>query len=213
MPPACPDAPPAAVEALLDQHRRLVYLLAYRLCRGRPHLDVEDLTQVGLVAAGRAIRRFDPARDVKLSSFIGLCAEQSMRAEAARNRPWRQLPVDGDGQEWDVPDHRPGVVADVQEREEQQHRRGLLAQLLGQLPARQREALARRYGLEGYAPHSLSELGRVLRTTPEGARQLCDRAVKAIRRNARQLGAGPSGLNEEGVEAAAAPSAWHSSSC
>jgi RNA polymerase sigma factor (sigma-70 family) len=205
MPAACPDAPPAAVEALLDQHRRLVYLLAYRLCRGRPHLDVEDLIQAGLVAAGRAIRRFDPARDVKLSSFVALCAERSMRAEAARSRPWRQLPVDGDGEEWDVPDHRPGVVADVQEREEQQHQRALLAQLLDLLPPRQREALVRRFGLDGYAPHSLSELGRVLRTTPEGARQLCDRAVKAIRRNASQLDTGPAGLKTEGVEAVAAP--------
>lgn len=64
---------------------------------------------------------------------------------------------------------------------------GLLGELLGSLKPRERFIVARRVGLGG-GPMTLSQVGQVLGITRERVRQIFNKAIERLRRNARQEG-------------------------
>jgi RNA polymerase nonessential primary-like sigma factor len=59
---------------------------------------------------------------------------------------------------------------------------------LAQLPARQRNVIQRRYGLNGFETHTLEELARELRVTRERVRQLQIEALASLRGILREQG-------------------------
>ena len=58
-----------ALASLVISHRGLVVQIARRYAKGVRHLDVEDLTQEGMIGFLVAAARFDPAYGAKLSTF------------------------------------------------------------------------------------------------------------------------------------------------
>ncbi len=62
-----------------------------------------------------------------------------------------------------------------------------VVEALSHLEPRLHEILARRFGLDGYQPHTLDEIGRVLSVTRERVRQLETRALRQLRAIAPEL--------------------------
>jgi RNA polymerase primary sigma factor len=91
-----------------------------------------------------------------------------------------EAPVGEDGDQT-VGDHVPDDGAGPVDRIEQQSQAEHLASIVEQLPERDRLALELRYGLRDDQPRTLAEVGRVLGTTRERARQLEAQALRALR--------------------------------
>lgn len=72
-----------AVERLVDAHIRLVYKVARRYrCRS---YSLEDLVQEGVVGLMQAIRRFDPARGCRLSTYAMHWIRQAITRAVEQN--------------------------------------------------------------------------------------------------------------------------------
>lgn len=88
----------------------------------------------------------------------------------------------------DPPDHRPGPGEDDGGTDAAER----VALLIGAsgLSAREREVIARRYGLEGRAAETLERIGKRLRVTKERVRQIEVAAIRKLRKAAALAGAG-----------------------
>ena len=63
----------------------------------------------------------------------------------------------------------------------------LLRKTLSCLTARERELIARRYGYDGFSPHSIEECGAIMNISQSRARQIETAALKKLRFNAAKL--------------------------
>ncbi len=77
-----------------------------------------------------------------------------------------------------LPDHAEMTIEDQATRADTAAR---LRAALSALTPREREVLARRYGLGGYRAHTLSEVGRAIGLTRERARQIEAQALRQVR--------------------------------
>jgi len=160
-----------AVQEAMEQHEGLVH--AFIRCQGGGDISYEEALQAGRVGLWRAIRGYDPARGTAFSTYawVAICRQIHRRAKEL-NRD-----VDGWSQEmpasWSVPE--PAVEL------ERQLIRGVLLDLVDQLPERLRRVIVARYGLGEDPPCLLKELGEELGLTRERVRQLQQEALAWLR--------------------------------
>lgn len=83
-----------AADQLVRANLRLVSKLAWRFqARVGPALEMEDLFQEGVIGLGRAIEKFDPDRDLKLSTYATWWIRQHMERAIADKQRAIRLPV------------------------------------------------------------------------------------------------------------------------
>lgn len=73
---------PAAVVALVEQYRSLVFAIAARF----HGVEFDDLVQEGMLGLWSAARRFDPSQGSSFGAFAALCIQRKMLAVAASHR-------------------------------------------------------------------------------------------------------------------------------
>ena len=163
-----------------------VKALAWRFARGSSRLDVDDLYSVGMVevceavAAGRGLDAENPV------AYLCGVARFAMCDEWRRVHSWSTASLDAP-----LTDHThsstlcdvlvaPTALAPVvSERERALH------DALGQLSARQRAVLRRRFGLEQHGATSRRQTGEELRTSESNVKSLQRRGVAALRADAQ----------------------------
>ena len=194
----------SAKEQMIESNLRLVHALA-RPYRGRG-VPYEDLVQEGVVGLIRAVERFDHRRGRKFSTYAAWWIRRSLMdaldkarairipAAAARQRAQRDLPRVT--QSLDAPigeDATPlyELIADEaaqspwQRADELEARREVWS-MLGKLPPRHRQVLARRYGLVADRVQTHAQIGALLGVGEERSRQLERQALQWL----RELGGG-----------------------
>jgi RNA polymerase sigma factor (sigma-70 family) len=139
-------------------------------------VPVEDLIQVGLLAAVRSVPCFDPTAGVKFVSYAGVSAQRAIhRAVVA----WKLLPQAGKSEAdflGEMADHRELPV--IGDKETANFVRKLIDEQLGE---RERELLGQRFGLDGSPPRTYSELAEVTGTSRQNVQQLVERALRRLR--------------------------------
>lgn len=178
---------------LVEDHLHLLDLAAGHWARRYPVLDRDDLRQAAYFGLRRAAERFDPERGVLFSTFafhaLRNAIQESIpdllgvvRVPRAAMFPRPSVTsLDDDGAapepEDDCTASDPAEVAC--HAEDRQRIRAALGQLRH---ARDREVIARRFGLDGHAPENLREIGEALGgISIERVRQLETRALTALR--------------------------------
>jgi len=76
-----------------------------------------------------------------------------------------------------LPDERIDLDGEVMDREQTE----VITEVLGELDDREREVLERLFGLNGYAVHTLEEIGGILGYTREGTRLIKVKALNKLR--------------------------------
>jgi RNA polymerase sigma factor (sigma-70 family) len=168
----------ASLASLMDQHDGLVHhILRRQWCSS---LSYTDVLQEGRIGLWRAILGFDPARGVSFSTYACLAIARHIwravsrqqaqdDAQAAReeeNQKYGPAPVL-------LPD--PWLCLVAQEVQE-----ALLAQVVA-LPARQRQVVQAYYGLDGQGSRTLTQVGRELGCSRQGATYHYRRALVRLR--------------------------------
>lgn len=119
--------------------------------------------------------------DAELAAAMNQPEERIRQVLQASSAPASlEAPVGEDGDQTvgdRVPDDGEGPFEHI----ERQSQAELLASIVEQLPERDRLVLELRYGLRDDQPRTLAEVGRVLGTTRERARQLEAQALRALR--------------------------------
>lgn len=189
------------VEEHLPQVRRLA-----RTFRGL-RVSTEDLVAEGVLGLFEAASRFDPAHGVKFSTYASWWILKRMRESLGANASIVRIPRyrrdDGSSRPYirDVSLEEPARVGgtlslhdvlaessiprpdDELVREDGRRR---LERLLESLPARHREVLVRRFGLDGRRPEPLAALAAEFGLSRERIHQIEREAIERLRRLMRR---------------------------
>ena len=174
---ACAQAGcPVCLEALLIQHKKLIYVVVHRQYPGK--CDYADLIQAGWIGLWQAILHFDPGRGCTFSTYAG---------RAVRNQIWLEVERGWKKEGWleasRAGESLSGIVSAWQR--EQVHQ--ALAEELACLPERLRQVVMQAYGLDGQAPMLLREIGKQMGVSRERIRQLRNEALVLLRLPALSL--------------------------
>jgi len=157
----------AAKQLLIERNLRLVVYIARRF--ENTGVNLEDLISIGTIGLIKAISTYRLDKNIKLATYASRCIENEIlmhirkiagqKAEVSLDEP---INMDYDGNEL--------LLSDVLGTEEDMVLRPLeddvdlclLRQALDQLPAREREIVAMRFGLEGRKELTQKEVAQKL---------------------------------------------------
>jgi RNA polymerase sigma factor (sigma-70 family) len=167
---------PVCMEALLVEHKRLMYIVIRRQYPGK--CDYADLIQEGWIGLWQAIVHYDPGRGRAFSTYAG-CAIRNQIWQAV-DRGWKKA---GWLEVAEAEESLAGIISAWQQEQEHQ----ALVEELACLPERMRQVIEQVYGLGGQEPLSLTAIGRQLGVTPERVRQVRNEALVLLRLPALSL--------------------------
>lgn len=175
------------IDDALRRLRPTVQRVAWRLIRRLPaSVDLDDMVQVGMIAAAAAVQRYDPAGGASLETFVARRALGGMLDELRRadhlgrdmRRARRGMGDANPEQPWpvgfDPVDPAPGPLAELLERE----RAARLEAEIARLPDRPRAVL--RLALDGEL--ALHEIGSIFGVSGARAWQIAHDAAALIGR-------------------------------
>ncbi len=131
-----------------------------------------DLTQVGRIALWYAVRRYDPQRGVRFSTYAW---------KAIRHRVWQEVARVSKATGWlAAPPHQDQMGELNGEWQRAQVREALTESLMC-LSERQRQVIELHYGWQGGAPQSLREIGQAWGVTYQRVSQIHQEALILLR--------------------------------
>lgn len=162
-------------DTALAAHEGLVRWVVRQQWRGR--LAFEEAVQAGRIGLWQALRRYDPTRGTRFSTYAVPAIQHAVWAAVAADQP--QPPVAGQP----VTAAAPEPVEAVHQAQVQAAMRALVAQL----PPRARAVLVAHYGLGDTPPQSFAALGRTLGVSRQRVHQLHRAALTALAQPAVSL--------------------------
>ena len=156
-----------AKKLLIERNLRLVVYIARRF--ENTGVNLEDLISIGTIGLIKAISTYRLDRNIKLATYASRCIENEIlmhirkisnqKTEVSLDEP---LNMDGEGNELLLSDIL-GTAEDVVFRPmEENVDLMILRQALSQLPEREKEIVAMRYGLEGRKELTQKEVAKVM---------------------------------------------------
>jgi RNA polymerase sigma factor (sigma-70 family) len=161
---------PECMEALLLEHKRLIYVVLRRQYAGES--DYADLIQEAWIGLWQAILRFDPGRGSMFSTYAG---------RAMRNQIWLEVERGWKKAGWiEIGGARDDLARIVTVWQAAQVHEAL-TEGLACLPKRLRRVIVQMYGLDGQAPMQQQEIGKQMGVSGERVRQLMQDGLGLLR--------------------------------
>ncbi len=143
-----------AKQTLVEHNLRLVVYIARRFDSDRTNL--EDLISIGTIGLMKAIATYRADKNIKLATYASRCIENEIlmhlrkianqKAEVSLDEP---INLDGEGNELLLSDILGTAEDEIQRPLEADAEVTVLRQALTELPQREREIVAMRFGLDG----------------------------------------------------------------
>lgn len=141
-------------ELLIVHNLRLVVYIAKKF--ESKAATTEDLVSIGAIGLMKAVRTFDPRKNIKLATYASRCIENeilmhlrkvnNMKNEMSFDEP---LSVDWDGNELTLRDVLGTDPDDVYEDLENSDEKRLLLDIVDSLPEKEKKLMIMRFGLNG----------------------------------------------------------------
>ena len=168
------DASKLTLGQAMSQHDGLVQWVVHRQYLGR--LSYAEAIQAGRIGLWQALRRYDPMRGCRLSTYA---------VPAISRAVWRAV-AECAGEEV-VTAYPLPVSPEVEEEVERAWVRVAVQRLVAGLPARLRWVIAAHYGLAGEAPQTFSAIGQALGVTRQRVQQMHSEALLWLAHPARSV--------------------------
>ena len=127
--------------------------------------STEDLVSIGTIGLMKAVKTFNPNKNIKLATYASRCIENeilmhlrkvnSMKGEMSFDEP---LSVDWDGNELTLRDVLGTEPDDVYETLEYDDEKRLLLEIVNSLPEKEKNLMYMRFGLDGGESHTQKQL-------------------------------------------------------
>ena len=176
-----------ARDALILHNLRLVVYIAKKFdsCQ----TATEDLVSIGTIGLMKAVRTFDPNKNIKLATYASRCIENeilmhlrkvsNMKTEMSFDEP---LSVDWDGNELtlsDVLGTEPDAVSELLEDDDEKR---LLRGIVRRLPEKEQQLMVQRFGLFGARVHTQKQLADQMGISQSYISRLEKRILSKIRK-------------------------------
>lgn len=150
-------------ELLITHNLRLVVYIAKKF--ESKTTSTEDLVSIGTIGLMKAVKTFNPEKNIKLATYASRCIENeilmhlrkvnNMKTEMSFDEP---LSVDWDGNELTLRDVLGTEPDDVFEPIEYTDEKRLLLKTVNALPEKERNLMIMRFGLNGTESHTQKQL-------------------------------------------------------
>ena len=134
-----------------------------------------DLENIALEALDEAIRRYDPNKGAKISTWARRIIDQRLFRYMDRKQSHDEIfiPVES----------HPDVDADSNHCDIQRHifNKDVLTLTKKELPSISYKVIAMRFGLEGQKEHTLEEVSNILNTSRESVRRIQNKAIRRLK--------------------------------
>lgn len=150
-------------ELLIVHNLRLVVYIAKKF--ETKTTATEDLVSIGTIGLMKAVKTFNPEKNIKLATYASRCIENeilmhlrkvnNMKSEMSFDEP---LSVDWDGNELTLRDVLGTEPDDVYEELEYDDEKRLLLRIVNSLPEKEKNLMIMRFGLDGGSGHTQKQL-------------------------------------------------------
>ncbi|MGN0521088.1 MAG: sigma-70 family RNA polymerase sigma factor [Eubacterium sp.] len=173
-------------ELLIIHNLRLVVYIAKKF--ETKNATTEDLVSIGSIGLMKAVKTFNPEKNIKLATYASRCIENeilmylrkvnNMKSELSFDEP---LSVDWDGNELTLRDVLGTEPADVYEELESDDEKKLLLRAVDMLPEKEKNLMIKRFGLNGEKEHTQKQLADSLGISQSYISRLEKRILEKIR--------------------------------
>lgn len=173
-------------DLLIIHNLRLVVYIAKKFESSAT--STEDLVSIGTIGLMKAVKTFNPEKNIKLATYASRCIENEIlmhlrkvgnsRLEMSFDEP---LSIDWDGNELtlrDVLGSEPDEISnDIEYNDEKQ----MLLKIVLALPEKERELMKKRFGILGEQEHTQKELADLMGISQSYISRLEKRILSKIR--------------------------------
>lgn len=150
-------------ELLVVHNLRLVVYIAKKF--ESKTTSTEDLVSIGTIGLMKAVKTFNPNKNIKLATYASRCIENeilmhlrkvnNMKLEMSFDEP---LSVDWDGNELTLRDVLGTDADDIYDELEYSDEKRLLLKIVNSLPEKEKNLMIMRFGLNGNVGHTQKQL-------------------------------------------------------
>ena len=180
-------------ELLIIHNLRLVYI-AKKF--ENKTTSTEDLVSIGTIGLMKAVKTFNPEKNIKLATYASRCIENeilmhlrkvnNIKSEMSFDEP---LSVDWDGNELTLRDVLGTDPNDVFEEIEYDDEKRLLRQTVAALPEKERNLMTLRFGLDGNESLTQKQLADKMGISQSYISRLEKRILQKIKNELKRLSA------------------------
>ena len=182
-------------DLLVIHNLRLVVYIAKKF--ESPKAGAEDLVSIGTIGLMKAVKTFNPEKNIKLATYASRCIENEIlmylrkasnsKAELSFDEP---LSTDWDGNELTLSDVLGSDPDEISEALEHEDEKRLLMQVVSHLNDKERNITELRFGLNGQSAHTQKELADEMGISQSYISRLEKRILKKIKDEMQQHLAG-----------------------
>lgn len=178
----------SAREILITHNLRLVVYIAKKF--ESKSASVEDLISIGTIGLIKAVRTFNPEKNIKLATYASRCIENEIlmflrkssqqKNEISIDEP---LNVDWDGNELLISDILSCDEDSVNSNIERESEHRLLLQAVSRLSGREREIMELRFGLNGQCEHTQKQVADKLQISQSYISRLEKKIIARLKKD------------------------------
>lgn len=179
-------------ELLIVHNLRLVVYIAKKF--DSKNTLTEDLISIGTIGLMKAVRTFDPNKNIKLATYASRCIENEIlmhlrkisnsKTEVSFDDP---LSVDWDGNELLLRDVLGSEPDEISKNVEYEDEKRLLCDVINALPEKERSLMNKRFGLGGEQEHTQKQLADLLGISQSYISRLEKRILQKIKKEMMKL--------------------------
>lgn len=173
-------------ELLITHNLRLVVYIAKKF--ESACASTEDLVSIGTIGLMKAVKTFNPDKNIKLATYASRCIENEIlmhlrkvgnaRYEMSFDEP---LSIDWDGNELTLRDVLGSEPDEISMDIEYSDEKALLLKIVMSLPEKERELMKMRFGILGETEHTQKELADYMGISQSYISRLEKRILEKIR--------------------------------
>lgn len=179
-------------ELLIVHNLRLVVYIAKKF--DGKNTSTEDLISIGTIGLMKAVRTFDPNKNIKLATYASRCIENEIlmhlrkisnsKTEVSFDDP---LSVDWDGNELLLRDVLGSEPDEISKNVEYEDEKRLLCDVVDALPEKEKNLMNKRFGLGGEQEHTQKQLADLLGISQSYISRLEKRILQKIKKEMMKL--------------------------
>ncbi len=173
-------------ELLITHNLRLVVYIAKKFESATA--STEDLVSIGTIGLMKAVKTFNPDKNIKLATYASRCIENEIlmylrkvgnaKFELSFDEP---LSIDWDGNELTLRDVLGSEPDEISMDIEYSDEKALLLKIIHSLPEKERELMKKRFGILGEQEHTQKELADEMGISQSYISRLEKRIIEKIR--------------------------------